>query len=192
MRVFPCRSLLFFALSSAVFLAGCGEIYDDTKGWAPRFLTEIKKSAKESPPPDETAIQPTEPAQEEIKVTALEPATGVPSSDKIKADAKTAKPPVQKTATKQPAAPATSSKGTYAIHLASNKSKESAQKEWTELKNAFPQETKGLSFQTKQVEVTGKGTFYRVLGAPFTSREAASTVCEELKRKKQYCAVIKI
>ncbi|WP_020593280.1 SPOR domain-containing protein [Kiloniella laminariae] len=188
MRTLPCRSLFFFALVSSVFLAGCGEIYDDTKGWAPRFLTEIKKNAKEASSPDETAMQPAAPAPEgradEIKVTALQPASGVPSSDKIKADAKTAK---SVTAPKP-----SSTAGTYAIHLASNKNKESAQKEWKELQNAFPAETKGLTFQTKQVEITGKGTFFRVLAAPFSSKEAADKTCETLKKKKQYCSVLKI
>jgi hypothetical protein len=36
-----------------------------------------------------------------------------------------------------------------------------------------------------------KGTFYRLLADPIPSRDKATSICQQLKRSKQYCDPLK-
>ncbi|WP_085902220.1 SPOR domain-containing protein [Kiloniella majae] len=195
-------SLFVVILCSSLILSGCESVYDDTKGWGVDLWEDIKKGSKKAANSTKEALDslaekdgdpeetdsPKKVDGDQIKTTALDAddANSVaPKGQKItpaplKNSEKIAQPPVIKTT------------GKYAVHLSSNKSKASAEKEWAELKSVFPKETNGLSLQLKPVKITGKGTFYRVLGAAFGNRADANKACESFKRKKQYCAAVKL
>ncbi|KLN59387.1 hypothetical protein WH96_17980 [Kiloniella spongiae] len=195
-------SLFVVLLCSSLVLSGCGSVYDDTKGWGVDLWEDIKKGSKkaanstkealdslaEKDGDPEEADNPKKVDGDQIETTALD-ANDVnsvaPKGQKItlfplKNSEKIAQPPVIKAT------------GKYAVHLSSNKSKASAEKEWVELKNVFPKETNGLTLRLKAVKITGKGTFYRVLGGTFDDRTEANKACEAFERKKQYCMAVKL
>lgn len=77
-----------------------------------------------------------------------------------------------------------------ALHLSSNRSKESAMQEWAQLKAAFPEQLAGLAPAFMRTDLGKKGVFFRVLAGPLPDKPAAARVCSELKKKQQYCAVM--
>ncbi len=81
--------------------------------------------------------------------------------------------------------------GDLVAHLSSLRSKEAANKEWQSLKKAFPAELGRFGPAIAKTEIAKRGTFYRVLAGPLTSKKAAQDLCAALKAKKQYCQVMK-
>ncbi len=76
------------------------------------------------------------------------------------------------------------------LHLSSNKTKDSAMREWAQLKTAFPKQLGELKPEIARTDLGKKGIFFRVLAGPFKDKPAAAQVCSELKKKQQYCAVM--
>ncbi len=75
-----------------------------------------------------------------------------------------------------------------AVHLASYKSKKDADRGWKQLKKAHSGLLGGLSEEVMQVNLgPGKGIFYRLLAGPLDSKAAASSLCNKLKAKRQFC-----
>lgn len=77
-----------------------------------------------------------------------------------------------------------------ALHLSSNRTKESANREWTQLKTAFPEQLGNLDLKIARTDLGEKGVFFRVMAGSFTDKSSASRICAELRKKKQYCAVM--
>ncbi|TQV80432.1 SPOR domain-containing protein [Denitrobaculum tricleocarpae] len=150
--------------------------------------TQVASTAPEIP-----SVTTDAPAQETPKPAAtsqtarpnLYPQTaGKPPAETAKAETAPAKP---KPAVKQVAG---KQKADMALHLSSNKTKESAMREWTELKKAFPDQLGGLNLEIARTDLGKKGVFFRVMAGPFADKPAAARVCSELKKKEQYCAVM--
>ena len=78
-----------------------------------------------------------------------------------------------------------------ALHLSSNKTEAAAKQEWGQLKSAFPQLLGGLSLDIERTDLGKKGVFYRVLAGSFADKPAAAQICSQLKKKQQYCAVMR-
>jgi cell division septation protein DedD len=78
------------------------------------------------------------------------------------------------------------------LHLSSLRSEEAAKREWSNLKRDFPVALGGMKAQIRRAELGDKGTFYRVLAGPLSSRTAAREACAEVKARnvKQYCRVV--
>ncbi|MFD2207560.1 SPOR domain-containing protein [Kiloniella antarctica] len=203
LRPFTFKALLYTTL---IVLGGCSgsPVYEDTKGWGNDLWADIKKGSKQAATSTKEALSSATKSLEEsisdanddkspeIATSKIEPSpvkteivtapngktsTPVP----LKAPEKAAQPPVP-----------VSTKGSYAVHLSSNKSKKSAEQEWNELKNAFPKETQALQLRVKSVKITGKGTFYRVLGSAYPNKSLADEACKKFKSKKQYCMPVKL
>lgn len=188
--------LLILVLCSSLILSGCESVYNDTKGWGVDLWDDIKKGSKQAANSTKEALDSLsedDDSAEAVKEDKIETAT-LDANDVEETDKKgqVITPAPLKNAEKIAQPPVIKATGKYAVHLSSNKSKTSAEKEWAELKNAFPKETNGLSLQLKPVKITGKGTFYRVLGATFGDRADANKACESFKRKKQYCVAVKL
>lgn len=81
--------------------------------------------------------------------------------------------------------------GDLVAHLSSLRSEEAARKEWQSLKKAFPKQLGRFGPAIARTEIAKRGTFYRVLAGPLTSKKAAQDLCAALKAKKQYCQVMK-
>ncbi|HLF59382.1 MAG TPA: SPOR domain-containing protein, partial [Alphaproteobacteria bacterium] len=80
--------------------------------------------------------------------------------------------------------------GSYRVQLAALRSEAAADTEWKKLQKSFPDLLSSLSPNVVKVDLQGKGTFYR-LQAGGLSESAAKDLCEELKRRKAECIVVK-
>ena len=75
-----------------------------------------------------------------------------------------------------------------AVHLASYRSRKSADTGWAQLRRAHKQLLGGLSMEVKQINLgPGKGTFYRLMAGPVANKGAAENLCRRLKARRQYC-----
>jgi len=80
------------------------------------------------------------------------------------------------------------SEGGMGVHLASFKSRASANKAWTQLQRAQRALLRGLKPSIKRVNLgRRKGTFYRLIAGPVSSTGAANSLCRKLKQRRQYC-----
>lgn len=77
-------------------------------------------------------------------------------------------------------------KGRPAVHLASFKSREQADKDWPGIRAKNPELAK-LSMQVSRVDLKGKGTYWRLKAGPLASAKAAADLCKTLKARRQYC-----
>ena len=76
-----------------------------------------------------------------------------------------------------------------AVHIASYRSEDDAQKGWAQLRRAYPQ-LGPLQPEVSRVNLGAqKGVFYRLLAGPLPSQAEAQRVCNELKAKRQFCEV---
>lgn len=76
-----------------------------------------------------------------------------------------------------------------AVHIASYRSEDDAQKGWAQLRRAHPQ-LGPLQPEVSRVNLGAqKGVFYRLLAGPLPSQPEAERVCRELKAKRQFCEV---
>ena len=76
-----------------------------------------------------------------------------------------------------------------AVHIASYRSEDDAQKGWAQLRRAYPQ-LGPLQPEVSRVNLGAqKGVFYRLLAGPLPSQSEAERVCRELKAKRQFCEV---
>lgn len=79
----------------------------------------------------------------------------------------------------------------WRIQISAVKSMESANEEWKRQASKYPDLLGKLSLEVQKIEVQGKGTFYRVRGGPLTDQDAARKLCDDLKKKKVSCIVVK-
>jgi len=49
----------------------------------------------------------------------------------------------------------------------------------------------GLTLQVQEVDVTGKGTFFRIRGGPMADKDAADALCGKLKAKNIPCIPVR-
>ena len=76
-----------------------------------------------------------------------------------------------------------------AVHVASYRSEDDAQKGWAQLRRAYPQ-LGPLQPEVSRVNLGAqKGVFYRLLAGPLPSQPDADRICRELKAKRQFCEV---
>jgi tetratricopeptide (TPR) repeat protein len=76
-----------------------------------------------------------------------------------------------------------------AVHIASYRSEDDAQKGWAQLRRAYPQ-LGPLQPEVSRVNLGAqKGVFYRLLAGPLPSQPEAERICRELKAKRQFCEV---
>lgn len=107
-------------------------------------------------------------------------------------------PPISTTAatTKSTTAPAASGKtagslppevkGKPAVHLASYKSRDQAEKDIAMFKKKFPELAK-LGMLAIKVDLGSKGIYWRLKAGPLASAKAASALCSKLKSSRQFC-----
>ncbi len=80
----------------------------------------------------------------------------------------------------------------FAIHLASLRTKEGTEVEWKRFQNEFPDLLGQRELIIRSIDVEGQGTFFRVMTGPFPDRIKAQDLCAELKAFEQYCMVIRL
>lgn len=96
--------------------------------------------------------------------------------------------PAEKTAEpeKKPALPAVS----YSVQLVSARSEQAAESEWKRLSKKHKEIIASMPHAISKTVVTN-GTFYRLRVGRFDKRDDAKALCDQLKKKKQECFVVK-
>ncbi|MDF1792166.1 MAG: SPOR domain-containing protein [Thalassobaculaceae bacterium] len=85
------------------------------------------------------------------------------------------------------ATPSSGDTGPWAIHLASYRSQRGAQNGWKILQGRFPA-LKGKKMITSEFDPgNGRGTYVRLMGAGFPTRDAATQFCAPIKANGQFC-----
>ena len=81
----------------------------------------------------------------------------------------------------------------FAVHLASYRSRQAAQTGWGELQGKYRSQLSGLTSMVREVNLgSARGTFYRLMAGPFASESQAETLCQTLKRSNQYCDLLRL
>lgn len=74
-----------------------------------------------------------------------------------------------------------------AIHLASYRSVQQAERGWAQIRRAQQNIIGELLHQVTKVTLPGKGTYYRLKAGPVESVGVARDLCGQLKRRRQFC-----
>ncbi len=80
--------------------------------------------------------------------------------------------------------------GTYAVHLASYRSKEAAEEGWQLLRGRYPDLLGQLSGHFSMFDVASLGgRYYRLKAGPFEGADGARELCRKLNDAGEYCVV---
>ena len=74
-----------------------------------------------------------------------------------------------------------------AVHLASYRTRKSANSGWAQIRRAHQALLGGLDHRVVRVNLGKKGTYYRLKAGPLKSAAAAKDMCRKLKRRRQFC-----
>ncbi|MBF0269794.1 MAG: SPOR domain-containing protein [Alphaproteobacteria bacterium] len=77
-------------------------------------------------------------------------------------------------------------KGKPAVHLASYKSREQAEKDIATFKKKFPELAK-LGMLAIKADLGSKGVYWRLKAGPLANAKAAAALCAKLKASRQFC-----
>ncbi|MSO53851.1 MAG: SPOR domain-containing protein [Rhodospirillales bacterium] len=78
--------------------------------------------------------------------------------------------------------------GRPAIHLASYKSQQAADRGWAQIRRAHAALLGELKHEVSRINLgAGKGVFFRLRAGPLATQEAASELCQKLKSRRQFC-----
>jgi tetratricopeptide (TPR) repeat protein len=80
--------------------------------------------------------------------------------------------------------------GGYALHLASVRDPVSATEEWQRLAGVLPLPSAIHQIEPQRVETAEREVYYRVLGGPFRTSEAAAAACRPVLAKGEFCGVV--
>lgn len=79
-------------------------------------------------------------------------------------------------------------KGAAAVHLASYRSRQQADRGWQQIQRAHKEILGKLQPDIAEVNLgAGKGTYFRLKAGPLANKEAAADICRQLKQRRQYC-----
>lgn len=78
--------------------------------------------------------------------------------------------------------------GGAAVHLASYRSRQQADRGWQQIQRAHNEILSKLQADVTEVNLgAGKGTYFRLRAGPLASKAAVDEVCRQLKQRRQYC-----
>ena len=78
------------------------------------------------------------------------------------------------------------------VHLASLTSATGANREWRELNDSHLDLLDGVTHYIKEVNLRGKGAYFRLYAGEFLELKKASAFCNALKTRKQYCKPVSL
>lgn len=99
--------------------------------------------------------------------------------------------PVEKSVTKETPKVQKMSANEWHVQLISLPSKSSAEKAWPKILKAHSALLSGLPHDIAEVQIKGKGTFYRLRVGSFKNKKDAQSLCTKLKSRKQDCTLTK-
>lgn len=74
-----------------------------------------------------------------------------------------------------------------AVHLASYRSAKQAENGWKQIMRAHGNLLGQLEYQVSRVQLGSKGTYFRLKAGPLQSVTEAKSLCNQLKRRRQFC-----
>lgn len=77
----------------------------------------------------------------------------------------------------------------FGAHLASYRNIKNADKGWEILKNKYNDLLNDVEPVIKRVEITGKGTFYRLYAGAFENPSEAKALCDQLAKRGLFCTI---
>ena len=77
--------------------------------------------------------------------------------------------------------------GDWVLQMAALRDRAAVEAEWGRLQNKHADLLGGLSLAVQTVEVTGKGTFYRLQAGPLPNRATAEDLCGLLQAQGTDC-----
>jgi len=90
-----------------------------------------------------------------------------------------------------PAAPPAAAGASYRLQLGAVRSAAAAQQEWDRLKRTEGDVLGRLTAEARRIDLGQRGIFYRIMTGPVGSEQAAAHICDELKRRKVGCLLVK-
>ena len=73
------------------------------------------------------------------------------------------------------------------VHLASYRSRKQADRGWAQLRRAHRNLLGKLKPEVSEINLPGKGIYYRLKVGPLGDHAAAAELCRQLKRRRQFC-----
>jgi len=80
----------------------------------------------------------------------------------------------------------------FAMHLASLRTKEGTEREWKKLQSQFPELLGQRELIVRSIDLKRQGTFFRIMTGPFEARSRAQELCDKFKAREQYCMVLRL
>ena len=150
-----------------------------------------QKSAVVAAPAAQEAETTAEPAPRTIGSTLKPPMHEVDTGLKLAAGPadEPAKPQEQRV---EVASTPKTAQPRYTVHLASLRSEIEARAEWGQLQARYPAILGDRVLFTREVRISGRGIFVRVLTGLFRDRGQAKDLCGQLGGGEQYCAVMRL
>lgn len=148
-------------------------------------------AAQETPAPATAVVYEEDGTPVEVMFKETAAATVTPEPEPIVAEKQIEKP-AEKKAEKtplpetKPVQPAVS----YAVQLVSARTEQAAESEWKRLSKKHKEIIASMPHAISKTVVTN-GTFYRLRVGRFDKRDDAKALCDQLKKKKQECFVVK-
>tara|TARA_R110000787_G_scaffold86057_10_gene183373 strand:- start:9163 stop:10137 length:975 start_codon:yes stop_codon:yes gene_type:complete len=158
-------------------------------------------AAPAAPAPDSSEAPAPKPAPLAKVEPAAAPAEAetAPAEQTAPAPKPEAKKPIQ--LTKAPAAiaepkkpepaKAAPSSGSWRIQVGALRDEAAAEKEFARLQRRHPDLLGNLGLSIMKVDITGKGSFYRMRAGPLADSAAASALCGQLKAAKVPCLTVR-
>ncbi len=104
----------------------------------------------------------------------------------------TSSPPATQALEIAPVGVSETNQRSFAIHLASVKTKDGAETGWNHLQRQFPELIGQRDLIIRSVEIEAQGTFFRIMTGLFQTRSRAQDLCDEFKIREQYCMVLRL
>jgi len=79
--------------------------------------------------------------------------------------------------------------GSYVVQVSSQKSEADAQTAWRQMQSRYTNVLGSQQATIKRVDLGDRGTFYRAMVGPFTTRDQAYEMCQNLKAAGGECVV---
>ncbi len=79
----------------------------------------------------------------------------------------------------------------WRVQVGAVRSEAAAEKEWARIVGKNKNLLGDLTLQVQKVDVTGKGTFFRIRGGPVTDKAKATGLCAKLKANKIPCIPVR-
>jgi cell division septation protein DedD len=144
-----------------------------------------------APPPEEPLAPEAGAAKPALSAPSLPPAPTKGVEVKAAPEPGVAPPPAAKPAEAAPAPAPAATAGSYLVQIGSFRSDTEATATWEKIKAKNADLLGRYAPNIVSVDLGAKGTYQRLRFGPFDTREAAATVCEQLKARKQDCLLAK-